>query len=475
MSEPTPVGADPDRETESDSPDRDTTQAITTLRAKTWAHTKSGWRAFRTWRKSRPFWGGVITILGALELLALMWGGPIQLTLIQGIAGIGTIAISVTLVAMVLISWAQPHLRTITGILIVIIGLVSMTVSNLGGFVIGMLLTVIGGSLIFSWREPRPVQEDGDTEDDTTEDDAAEDDVTEGSAAEEAETSEPDEEPDPSTEDTRGRSTRSVVSVIAAAALAGALIITPASPAAAEDDGRWWWPFPWPGDEESETEPPEDEDEDDDEDNDDEDNDESDDDDDDSDEEDDDNDAAQCEPDSIPDGDIALGSDEAEEAAEAIVECMDDEDETGPEPMGDADLPPASAGLTLLTADKMTQIGVTYDGIVDVPSEEGPIPALKFSMNSLLLENMDQSAEVPGTDQRLHVLNEGSTAELNGNVELYVVSTEGLLYGLIPITVTPDNPIPIVPPYLVLTEMTSVTAYVKTDEVLLPDLHEPVK
>lgn len=467
MSEPTPVGANSDRETESDSPDNDTTQATTTLRAKTWERTKTGWRAFRTWRKSRPFWGGVITILGALELLALMWG-PIQLTLIHGIAGIGTIAISVTLVAMVLISWAQPHLRTITGILIVIIGLVSMTVSNLGGFVIGMLLTVIGGSLIFSWRESRPAQAD-----DTTEDDAAE-----KTAAEKAESLEPDNEPTPSDEDDRGRATRSVVSVIAATALAGALIITPASPAAAEDDGRWWWPFPWPGDEESETEPPEDEDEEE-EDSEDDDNDEesdNEDDEDDTDTDDEDDDAAQCEPDSIPDGDIALGSDEAEEAAEAIVECMDDEDETGPEPMGDADLPPASAGLTLLTADKMTQVGVTYDGIVDVPSEEGPIPALKYSMSSLLLENMDQSAEVPGTDgQRLHVLNEGSTAELNGNVELYVVSTEGLLYGLIPITVTPENPIPIVPPYLVLTEMTSVTAYVKTDEVLLPDLHEPVK
>ncbi|MGH8882083.1 MAG: DUF6114 domain-containing protein, partial [Stackebrandtia sp.] len=107
-------------------------------------------RDFAAWRRARPFWGGVVAIAGALELLALSMS-PVQVMMIRGLAGIGTVVIAAIVVAMVVIGWVQPQLRTITGIIVVIVGLASFAVSNLGGFIVGMLLSIVGGSLIVAW------------------------------------------------------------------------------------------------------------------------------------------------------------------------------------------------------------------------------------------------------------------------------------------------------------------------------------
>lgn len=104
-------------------------------------------RAFTAWRRHRPFWGGVLTITGAVELLALT-AAPLQIMLIRGLAGIGTLVIVAMLISLAVISWTHVHLRVICGVFIVILGLASFAVSNMGGFFIGLLLTLVGGSLI---------------------------------------------------------------------------------------------------------------------------------------------------------------------------------------------------------------------------------------------------------------------------------------------------------------------------------------
>ncbi|GAA3749410.1 DUF6114 domain-containing protein [Salinactinospora qingdaonensis] len=112
------------------------------------------WRSFRTWRRNRPFWGGVLTLLAGVEICVIPLA-PMQIMIQQGIAGVPSVLLGILLIALGLITWATPAQRTITGVLTVLSGLGALVMSNLGGFVIGSLLAFVGGGLMFAWR-PTP-------------------------------------------------------------------------------------------------------------------------------------------------------------------------------------------------------------------------------------------------------------------------------------------------------------------------------
>ncbi len=104
---------------------------------------------FRRWRRSRPFWGGLWAILGGLMMLS----GPATAIKVLFISNIVWTGITVGLVVASLgaLSWMTPGLRHLYGVLIVIGSLISLVTSDIGGFVIGMLLGVLGGSMVFAW------------------------------------------------------------------------------------------------------------------------------------------------------------------------------------------------------------------------------------------------------------------------------------------------------------------------------------
>jgi hypothetical protein len=111
------------------------------------------WRAFAVWRKSRPFWGGLFTLLAALELWSIPFlQGLVHMHMeIKGIAGVSTMAMGPIMVVLALAMWLFPDYRVFAGVATLICALLSMVVSNFGGFLLGMLLGVIGGGLGFSW------------------------------------------------------------------------------------------------------------------------------------------------------------------------------------------------------------------------------------------------------------------------------------------------------------------------------------
>ena len=122
-----------------------------------------GWREFKVWRRSRPFWAGLWTLLAALEL----WSIPfLQPLLVQhklnikmaGIAGVSTMAITPALIMMAAAMWFAPGYRVFAGVFTLVCALLSLVVSNFGGFLLGMLLAVFGGGLAFSWT-PRLTEE----------------------------------------------------------------------------------------------------------------------------------------------------------------------------------------------------------------------------------------------------------------------------------------------------------------------------
>jgi hypothetical protein len=112
--------------------------------------------AFRLWRRTRPFWGGLLQLLAGLELIAIplsgvLSHGAIKLVIYIGIGGVFGVLIGVLLIACGVMVWLNPTHRHFYGIAAVVLGILSFPASNLGGFFIGMLLAIAGGSLAFAW------------------------------------------------------------------------------------------------------------------------------------------------------------------------------------------------------------------------------------------------------------------------------------------------------------------------------------
>jgi hypothetical protein len=109
------------------------------------------WRRWRGWRRGRPFWGGLFTVLAALEIGVLPLA-PMKVMLHQGTAGIPGVVLAAAMVVLGLSGWFAPQYRGLAGILTVLLATAALVLSNLGGFMIGTLLGVVGGALIFAWR-----------------------------------------------------------------------------------------------------------------------------------------------------------------------------------------------------------------------------------------------------------------------------------------------------------------------------------
>ncbi|GAB3452005.1 hypothetical protein GCM10027570_29680 [Streptomonospora sediminis] len=111
--------------------------------------------AFREWRKSRPFWGGVLILLAGIVIVAAPALNPLDLIVQQGIAGVSGYFAGVLLMAVGVLVWLQPPQRFFYGIAAILLSLVSFVTSNFGGFGFGMLFGMIGGALAVAWVPDR--------------------------------------------------------------------------------------------------------------------------------------------------------------------------------------------------------------------------------------------------------------------------------------------------------------------------------
>ncbi|GII53308.1 hypothetical protein Pth03_16970 [Planotetraspora thailandica] len=111
------------------------------------------------WRGSRPFWGGLFTVIGGLELLGIPFATQaLPLVIQSGTVG-ASYLIAVVLIVVGLLIWLQPGQRAFLGVVAVLVSLASFVYANLGGFLIGMLLGLVGGALAAAWTPGR--EEDG--------------------------------------------------------------------------------------------------------------------------------------------------------------------------------------------------------------------------------------------------------------------------------------------------------------------------
>jgi Family of unknown function (DUF6114) len=119
-----------------------------------------GLGAWRQWRYTRPFWGALFVIAGGTEIL-LTEALSVPVVIHIGLQGVAGYLIPIVLLITGLLLLFHPVQRTFYSVVAIILALGCWITSNLGGFVVGMLAGVIGGSLAFAWRPPdQPQQEE---------------------------------------------------------------------------------------------------------------------------------------------------------------------------------------------------------------------------------------------------------------------------------------------------------------------------
>lgn len=116
-------------------------------------------RRLRAWRRTRPFWGGLLVVLGGTELL-LVPLSPLAVLVSLGLGGVAAIGIGVALILAGLFLWFLPQARAYVSLHALLLSVLSFVATNLGGFLIGMLLGIAGSSLAFGWT-PLPHEEAG--------------------------------------------------------------------------------------------------------------------------------------------------------------------------------------------------------------------------------------------------------------------------------------------------------------------------
>ncbi|QYX76870.1 DUF6114 domain-containing protein [Streptomyces akebiae] len=112
---------------------------------------------FREWRGHRPFAGGLLLALGGAEILVTM-KAPLPVILKIGMQGLAGYLLPSLMIVCGLLIIFNPAQRLFYSILGIMLSLGTWLTSNIGGFVVGLLMGAVGSTLAFGWlpdQEPR--------------------------------------------------------------------------------------------------------------------------------------------------------------------------------------------------------------------------------------------------------------------------------------------------------------------------------
>lgn len=108
---------------------------------------------FADWRSERPFWGGVIMILAGTLIGYIPLNLAMSVPLVPSHFAYAGLIFAVVVVLCGAFAIVQPTLATFFGIVGILVSIISIF-GALGGFGIGTLLGILGGSLIVAWETP---------------------------------------------------------------------------------------------------------------------------------------------------------------------------------------------------------------------------------------------------------------------------------------------------------------------------------
>lgn len=109
---------------------------------------------FRDLRRTRPFWGGLWTILAGYWILRV-GAAPMPIALNGGWTTAAAYVVGGGLLLCGALAWVIPQRRSAVGIGSFALALAAFPTANLGGLLVGSVLGIIGASLTWSWGERR--------------------------------------------------------------------------------------------------------------------------------------------------------------------------------------------------------------------------------------------------------------------------------------------------------------------------------
>ncbi|MBG0564799.1 DUF6114 domain-containing protein [Actinoplanes aureus] len=449
--------------------------------------TESFWVRFGRWRRGRPFWGGLLLVLSGLEMF---FSANMELDNIEihiGPQGFLSYLLPVIMLICGALTWITPAQRLFYGIVGTLTALYSFVGLNLGGWIVGMLLGIVGGALAIAWGPPRqpPVGTGGTPPGEPGPPAVSDSTIVPGL--------DPQAAPDPN----RRPPHRKALMLIVPLAVAGAVAAMGNPPADAAEcpeglPSRTATATPTPKKSTGKPAKP----------------------------------GKSVAPSAAAPSPSASAPVPAEEGTgnpildgigdvvEGIGDLLgigDDDNATpapspsavpsaaapssaaparpvapsrsatkapAPKPSRSAEeipcLGPRQEGV-LAAADGLPQVGLkpgimkvgsltmynsTYEGVTELPTRNGTIRALSFVMDKAVNKPFSLEIDEPGDATTLIKSNELIT---DGNVEFYTPRMTGKLFGLIPVTFTPEQPPPLTLPILWFTDVTIDLAYVRCD------------
>lgn len=108
-------------------------------------------RSFTRYRRTRPFWGALILALGGWLIMVPVVGGSIALLVKMGIGGVSSYVLGGGMIAAAGVALFLPAQRHFPAIVAALFSVASLPLANLGGWLIGMILGIVGSGLIFAW------------------------------------------------------------------------------------------------------------------------------------------------------------------------------------------------------------------------------------------------------------------------------------------------------------------------------------
>ncbi|SEC46516.1 hypothetical protein [Streptomyces sp. TLI_105] len=155
--------------------------------------------------------------------------------------------------------------------------------------------------------------------------------------------------------------------------------------------------------------------------------------------------------------------------------------EPDPEALAAAEMEP---GIPLLPDEpwrldstRLELIGLKYHGIVEVKTGSGKIKkVLKFTASNVNIKDLHQTT-VHSEGLSGHVRSTpGKTSTItDGTVTMYTESLKGNLFGLIPVTFSPETPPPLDVPWAVFTKVTVIQAGQFGGTLMVPGLRNTIE
>ncbi|WP_265444674.1 DUF6114 domain-containing protein [Flexivirga meconopsidis] len=110
---------------------------------------------FAAFRRTRPFWGALLLVAAGADVIYFA-GYPIFFAVSGGWNSSAAYILGGGLILFGLVAAMAPIHSPLLGVLGVLVALAAFVAANLGGMLLGTLLGIVGGSMVFAWGEKKP-------------------------------------------------------------------------------------------------------------------------------------------------------------------------------------------------------------------------------------------------------------------------------------------------------------------------------